>query len=119
MKRRHNATSGCASALGAQKLLPLKLSRSGAAQARRLHKRAAVSRRRRGRWRTSGLLWAGSKSMIFSKRAIGHGRRLFVACAAILLARAATPALAEDAPSISPAAKAVRSEERRVGKECR
>ena len=45
--------------------------------------------------------------MIFSKRAAGHGRRLFVACAAILLARAATPALAEDAPSISPAAKAV------------
>jgi hypothetical protein len=48
-----------------------------------------------------------SKHMIFSKRAAGHGRRLFVACAAISLALVATPTLAEDAPSISPAAKAV------------
>jgi hypothetical protein len=44
--------------------------------------------------------------MIFSKRA-GHGWHLFVACTAILLAGAATPASAEDALSISPAAKAV------------
>jgi ribose transport system substrate-binding protein len=44
--------------------------------------------------------------MIFSKRAVGRGKRFFVACAALVLC-AATHALAADSPSISPAAKAV------------
>jgi galactofuranose transport system substrate-binding protein len=44
--------------------------------------------------------------MTLSKQAVRRGWRFFVACAAIVLC-AATPALAADAPSISPAAKAV------------
>jgi ABC-type sugar transport system substrate-binding protein len=87
--------------------LPLKLSRKDAPQARRLHwqpRSLAPATRAVGELQD---FCCRSKHMSFSKRAVGNARRLFVACTAISLALFVTPTLAEDAPSISPAAKAV------------